>query len=155
MAKTTDTNEMQVGQEQSFDMPATGHIERSEFLDKFELVDTPVSSEKIKNLAFNEEMVEIVISEDGNRNAEQVIHVSNNGTNQFFFRNKAIWVRRKFVEILARARPESLSTPEYTDPMGNRATRIVKTHGLAYPFRVLNDKNPDGQRWLESILREA
>lgn len=134
-------------------MPATGSLDRENFRDEFEIQDTPVSDDRLKNLAFNEEPVQVVISEDGNPNAEQVISLSVNGVRQFLRRGESTWIKRKFVETLARARPGAITTPEYIDASGARATKIVTTYGLSYPFRVLNDANPDGARWLESILK--
>ena len=152
--KTIDTNDLQVGQEQSFDIPITGDIDREDFRDQFETVDTPEWQDKARILAFMEEPVKIRISPETSPNAEQIFQVSVNGVNQFFVRDTIQTVKRKFVEVLARARPETLSTPEYIDSTGNRATRIHKTYGLRYPFSVLHDPNPDGHVWLEAILRE-
>lgn len=152
MKKTLDTNEKQIGQDQSFNVPNTGSINRDDFRDNFEIMDTP-NWDKIRTLKFMEEMVEIEISETDKENAEQTIQLSNNGINQFLFRGVPQYIRRKFVEILARARPVSISTPEFTDATGGRATKIVKTQGLKYPFRVLTD-TPEGHRWCESVLKE-
>jgi hypothetical protein len=155
MQKTKlDTNEMQVGQAQSFDLPNTGHIDRENFRDEFATVDTPNWKDTAKSAAFMEEPVHIIISDTEVANAEQVIQLAVQGKNQFVFRGAPIWIKRKYLEVLARARPESISTQEFTDTSGNRATRILKTMGLKYPFRVLEDKNPDGSRWLEAILKE-
>jgi hypothetical protein len=153
--KELDTNELQVGQTQSFDVPTTGSIDRDDFHDQFETVDTPNWKEQAKTLAFMEEIVAVRVHESENPNAEQLIQTSVNGINQFFIRGEVQKVKRMFVEVLARARPENVTTPEYVDAKGNRATRIVKTHGLKYPFSVISDRNPDGHAWLEGILREA
>jgi hypothetical protein len=150
-----DTNELQVGQEQSFNMPASGAIKHSDFHDNFEVVDDPMWKDQAELMAFMEELVEIVVSEDNHPNAEQVINLSVNGINQFVFRGKPQVIKRKYIEVLARSRPESLSTPEYTDANGNRATRIVKAHTLRFPFRVIKDMNPKGGRWVENLLREG
>lgn len=156
MQKTQlDTNEMQVGQNQAFDIPNTGHIDRENFRDEFETVDTPTWKDTAKLAAFMEQEVLIVISDTELPNAEQVIQLAVQGKNQFVFRSKPTWVKRKYLEVLARARPEAISTQEFTDASGNRATRIHKTSGQKYPFRILEDKNPDGYRWLECILKEA
>lgn len=155
MQKTKlDTNEVQVGQNQAFDIPNTGHIDRENFRDEFATVDTPTWKDTAKLAAFMEEPVLVVISDTEAQNAEQVIQLAVQGKNQFIFRGTPIWVKRKYLEVLARARPESITTQEFTDASGNRATRILKTMGLKYPFRVLEDKNPDGSRWLETILKE-
>lgn len=153
MAKITDTNEHEVGQKQAFVLPTTGKLDRNDFHDEFATVDTPNWENKAKMLAFMEETVEIIISDSDRDNAEQVIQLNVNGINQFLFRGIPCRIKRKFVEVLARARPEAISTPEFIDVTGNRATKILKTMGLKYPFRVLTDSQ-DGHRWVESLLRE-
>jgi len=153
--KPTDTRELKVGQEQAHDIPMTGAIDRSAFQDDFETVDTPHFDTMAREIAFSNEMIEVKILEDQRPTAEQFIQTSVNGVNQFFERGVPAFVKRMFVEVLARARPHNISTQEYTDSNGNKATRIVKTFGLQYPFTVLSDPNPDGRRWLESVLKEA
>lgn len=148
----SDTRDMKVGQRQEHDVPASGKLDRSQFQDEFTTVDSPRWEEKAKTLSAFEEMVEVMVAEDSHPNAEQIVHLSVNGRNQFLFRGKPTWIKRKFLHVLAAARPESLSTPEYTDANGNRATKIIKTPGLKYPFQVLTDMNPDGRRLLESAL---
>ena len=150
-----DTDELDLGMTQEFVIPSVGKLDRTEFRDEFESVDTPNWKELAKTTAFYEDEVEVVISDTDAPNAEQIIQLSVNGTNQFLIRGVPQIIKRKFVEVLAHAQPENLSTPEFIDPNGNRATKVVKTRGLKYPFRVLRDSSPDGRRWLESILKTA
>jgi len=152
---TSDTRDLKVGQEQSHEIPMTGHVDRSAFQDEFETVDTPDYDEVAKRTAFFEELVEVKVLEDQRPNAEQFIQTSVNGINQFFERGVPVFVKRMFLEVLARARPFNITTQEYVDSNGSKATKIVKSFGLAYPFAVLADNNPDGRRWLEAILKEA
>jgi hypothetical protein len=150
-----DTDDLDLGMTQEFVIPSVGKLDRTAFLDEFESVDTPNWKELAKMEAFYDDEVEIVISETDAPNAENIIQLGVNGVNQFLIRGIPQIVKRKFVEVLCHAQPENLSTPEYIDPNGNRATKVVKTKGLKYPFRVLRDSSPDGRRWLESILRTA
>lgn len=150
-----DTDELDLGMTQEFIIPSVGKLDRTEFRDEFESVDTPNWKELAKMEAFYEDEVEIVISDTDAPNAENIIQLSVNGVNQFLIRGIPQIVKRKFVEVLCHAQPENLSTPEFIDPNGNRATKVVKTRGLKYPFRVLRDSSPDGRRWLESILKTA
>jgi len=46
-----------------------------------------------------------------------------------------------------------MSTPE--TPLLERLCRSLAFHGLAYPFTVLEDKNPKGRAWLLSVLAQA
>ncbi len=152
---TIDTSNLKVGQDQSHDILSTGKLDRNEFFDEFETVDTPDWKDKAKAAAFYEEEVEIVISETDNPNAEHLIQLGVNGVNQFLVRGMPTIIKRKFVEGLCRARPGNVTTNEFIDPNGNRSTRVNTTFGLKYPFRVLRDSNPNGHAWLERVLREA
>lgn len=153
--KPIDTTNMQQGQNQSYDMPASGPIDKSDFYDDFEIIETAQPKEAMAKEAFYEELVEVEILPTDKPNAEQVIPLCCNGVNQFLVRGIPTVVKRKFVEILARAKSEMITTPEYVDGNGDRATRILKTQGLRYPFRVLRDNNPIGREWLETVMRQG
>lgn len=150
--KTVNTQEEVVGQNQIFDIPASGKV--GQLKDEIETVDTPFWKDKAKNLAFMEEIVTVQIADTGGINEEQYVAVYNCGTPQFIQRGIPQQVKRKYVEVLARAKREGIDTPEYTDPTGARAVRVTKTPSLKYPFMV-NDPNPDGPVWLQRILAEA
>jgi hypothetical protein len=136
-------------------MPATGSIDRNDFRDDFEIIETPLSQSALDAAAFFEELVEVEISSSDRQGAEPVIQLQCNGVNQFLYRGVPQSIKRKFVEILARAKSENISTPEFMDGNGNRSTRVVKSQGLRYPFRVLRDDNPNGRVWLESVMRQG
>jgi hypothetical protein len=147
---------MHLGEKQtSYDIPPTGPIDKEAFMDAFEIVDGPTGMDKAETLSFMDEPVTIRILETSEPNASQICQLSVNGTNQFVIRGRSVTIKRKFVEVLARARTGIISTPEYTDSTGARATRIVKNSGLTYPFSVISDRNPKGAAWLEAILSEA
>lgn len=104
--------------------------------------------------AFMDEKVLIRVLPSPDPAAEMIVDVYNNGTPQRFIRGTWVVCKRKFVEVLARAKPFSVSTPEYTDGNGDRATKIDKRFGLRYPFEM-RDTNPVGETWLNSIVGEA
>jgi hypothetical protein len=131
-------------------------LDRSDFASKFETVDTPLSSDHAKELLFMEEYVTVLIPAGNNPDAEeQFVDVGNNGVRQFIQRGVEQRIKRKFVEVLARAKREKISTPEFTDATGARATKIVRTPALIHGFQVTEDKNPNGHAWLRGILAEA
>lgn len=103
---------------------------------------------------FMEEDVIVTVSTSTDPNAEPIVTVYNNGTPQHFPRGVAVICKRKYVEVLARAKPFNVSTPEITDSNGDRTTKIVKNTGLRYPFDM-RDRNPNGQAWLSSVIQEA
>lgn len=146
--KMIDTNNIDTSSEQAYDASRHG-------FNQFEIQREINFKAKAAALAFNEELVTVQILDTDNPNAEQVVNLGINGVNQFIFRGHEQTIKRKFLEQLSRAKTENISTPEYTDAQGNRATKIVKSQGLKYPFRVVKDDNPLGARWLEGILKQA
>ena len=104
-------------------------------------------------LKFNEEMVEVMLHESTDENAENPVFTSCNGVPQYFFRGQPQRVRRKYVAILASCKEHSVSTPEYTAGDGSRAMGIRRTSSLKYPFSIISDPNPRGAAWLKALLQ--
>ena len=107
-----------------------------------------------ENLAFNEEQVLVCVFPSPDPNAEKIVEVFNNGIPQRFIRGQWQICKRKYVEVLARAKPFNVSTPEVSDNAGGRTTSIQTTTGLRYPFEM-RDQNPRGAAWLQGILAEG
>lgn len=153
MTKQIDSREVDVSKPKSFDMPASGAVDSAQFKDEYQPVDIPNWKDKAAALAFNEELILVELMNDNDPQAEQVVQTGVNGVNQFLLRGKAQWIKRKFLAALATSQPESISTPEYTNARGDRGTRIIKNRTQKYPFRVLEDRNPDGRVWLERLMK--
>lgn len=154
--KNVHTADQLIGQEQSHVIPSTGDLDRDDFRANFETIDTPVQSAHFKELAFMEELVEIEIPCGPNPDAEeQFIPIMNNGITQYVQRGVPQYIKRKFVEVLARAKRDKITTPEIIDSTGARATKIVSTSALIHNFAMLTDNNPNGRTWLKRVLAEA
>ncbi len=152
----TETLNEQIGQDKSVILPADGSIiEAIQGLKEVEIVDKPLPDDYADALAFMEEKIVVIINEDNDPNAENPIQVAVNGRNQFFFRGHPQEVRRKYVEVLARAKRTRIATPEVTDASGARTNLIRQHTTLRYPFNVVSDPNPKGQAWLKAVLSEA
>ena len=119
-----------------------------------EVVDKPLAADYQAALAFMEEKIEVMVHETTDPNAENPVQVAVNGINQFFMRGQPQTVRRKYVEVLARAKRGNITTPEVTQG-GERTATIRKTQALAYPFSIIRDDNPKGPAWLKQIMQEA
>ena len=68
-------------------------------------------------------------------------------------RGRAITVKRKYVEVLARARYDSFQTevlqPVNEDPINN----VNSIANYTLPFQMIKDEHqPEGQEWLEKLL---
>lgn len=117
-------------------------------------MNDPALKDFIADTEFMEEKVLVRVLPSSDQNAERIVDVFNNGIPQRFPRGHWVIARRKFVEVLARAKPFSVTTPEYVDANGDKTTRIDITPGSRYPFEI-RDSNPIGQAWLNSVMGEA
>lgn len=108
-----------------------------------------------KLLAFMEEKVVVQVSTTTDKNAEPLPAVYVNGVAQFFPRGQNITCKRKFVEGLARSKPEMVNTDMTVQSLGAEPqNRVLRTSALRYPFHVVHDANPRGAKWLEQLLTE-
>lgn len=155
--KTFEAAEQPIGQAKSVDLPMTGSILDIPRPDlEIEVADTQSLGDYAAELAFNEEPVEVMVSESTDKNASAVVEVFCNGRSQYFVRGKAQVVKRKFVEILARARETSITTTTAAQGAdGEPVNRINKHTALRYPFSVIHDANPKGREWLKQTLASA
>lgn len=121
-----------------------------------ETVEGPGAVNKADQLAFNEEIIKIMVHETTDPSASAVVYSGVNGKRQFFIRGKIQEVRRKYVESLARAKQtgyrQLVSVNEAT---GNVTQKMIPHIGLKYPFSVIEDRNPNGAAWLRQVLNEA
>lgn len=155
--RNIDPGTMKTEFERTVDLPASGYIDTSETYEElasqFEVVDK-IDKTELELVAFMEEEVEVVILDSEKDNAEQVIHLCHNGRNQFMLRGVKTRIKRKFLDILARAKTEIVRTPEVIDSSGNNTRSIKLSSTLCYPFQVISDRNPMGRDWLERVIAE-
>lgn len=137
-------------------LPATGKVSRkkiqSDLVQEVELADAHGISDKAAQLAFMEEHLEVMVHESADPNAEAIVETWVNGVAQRFIRGQTQTVRRKYVEVLARAKTTGIQTREASDYNGDRTTAIVKSTALKYPFSVVRDNNPRGAAWLKQVM---
>jgi hypothetical protein len=107
-----------------------------------------------EELAFMEERVAAMITESANPNDLPIEDVYCNGVVQRFIRGQYQPVKRKFVEVLLRAKQDRYETVEYTMPSGEKSTKLVKTTAPRYIVNVNND-SPKGQAWFNRVRSEA
>lgn len=110
-------------------------------------------SEQAQALIFNEEIVEVMLHESTDENAENPVFTACNGVPQYFYRGLPQQVKRKYVAILASVKEHNVKTPEFTTPDGARGMSIRRTSSLKYPFSIIHDPNPRGAAWLKALLQ--
>ena len=121
-------------------------------------LDSSSRDDYYKELQFMEEMVTIRLEPSSEKNAPSVIDVYVNGRPEWIPVGKPFTLARKYVEVLARAKPievqTSHDTPE-TSMNGDPQNRVVRTIRSKHPFSVINDPNPRGIDWLTRIMQES
>lgn len=147
-----------VGQLPSLDIPMTGPLADMIRTDQEIItVDGPAIGEYAARLAFNEELVDVVVHESTNPNDQVMFDVYCNGVPQWFKRGEVQTVKRKYVAILAQARQTAIATHVLAQGgyEGDAVNRIDKHTAVRYPFSVVRDANPKGSDWLRQVLASA
>lgn len=106
-------------------------------------------------LAFMEEPMTIRLEPSSERNAPRFASASVNGDVKWVPVGVPVRLRRKHVEVLARAQPFSVRTDTGTAMEPNPHNRAIKTPFRRYPFTVLRDDNPRGAAWLNKVTYEG
>lgn len=115
-------------------------------------VDSVEFKEKEEIEAFMAELVMVQIHTTSETNADQVFEIAVNNERCLFHRGERKVCKRKFVYGLATARPVHFDNELYTKSNGVNAYRYPSRSGLRYPFSVVRDDNPIGERWLKGVL---
>jgi hypothetical protein len=101
--------------------------------------------------AFMNETVVINVAEDNDENAIPWVVPNVNGVNQPIFRGVDTPVKRKFIEVLARA-INTTYRQTLKDSADPGSIIHVPKNALAYPFTIVEDRNPNGRSWLRRIF---
>src|SRR3990167_3589588 len=152
-----ETEEHKVGQDSVRRMKSRGPAREALEPTIVEPVDRPVSKEKLAMLAFMEEELTVMVHESTNPFDDPFPKIQNGGdrNTQYFIRGEKQKVKRKYVEVLARAKKTTRGNEKYKDGNGDDAYRYPSHTALMYPFVVIEDPNPRGRAWLEAILQEG
>lgn len=152
----TEAAEQQIGQDRPLDIPTTGSVDglAKKDAEQVVVVDGPSLGAYAAELAFNEEMLEVIVHETTEKNAAPLVQVYVNGVAQHFVRGHVQRVKRKYVEVLARAKETAIKTSVQI-VNGEAVNRLHRHTALRYPFSVQHDPNPKGGAWLRKVLASA
>lgn len=103
--------------------------------------------------AFMHDELVIVIQKSTDKNASPTVPVGVNGETAWLPRNRKIRLPRKYVERLAMAQEATFSTDDNPDPRMDEGKVVNRTNGQLYPFQMIHDPSPHGQKWLERVMR--
>lgn len=122
-----------------------------------------VDKEYLDELAFYEEPVTIMINPSTHKNAASIFENWNNGRGAEILHgdkwliikdlpvNKAITVKRKIVEQMARARVMGVQTIHEEPPVPSPRNEIIRTSSQVHSFSILKDNSPRSADWLTMI----
>ena len=132
-------------------------VQGIEILDDSPTVD-PVSQvvdfrELASSEVFMNELVTVLVHSSTDENQSPHVILNCKGTNQPVVRGQPTMIRRKYLEILARMK-ETKYNQRTPNPAAPDQIEMVARHGLAYPFELVDDKNPRGRAWLQNVLAE-
>ncbi len=154
-SKPLEAGAEKIGQKIIKTIPADGPA-RVEDESSIEVVDRPVGNTKLDLLKFMEEPVTVLVHRTADKTADPVVEVWNGGVRQMFIRGQKQTVKRKFIEILARARDMKYEQDVQIDrSTGDAINRMIPVIGLKYTFEVIEDMNPNGRSWLQNLLQES
>lgn len=151
--KEVNATDLVLPADTSLVLQGSGPVDRTDLI--LDGVDGPIANDQLDELAFMEEKIEVMVHESTDPNADNPVQVFCNGIQQLFFRGSSQVVRRKYVEVLARAKQTAVQTREVRAPDGELTTQITKTSSLRYPFSIIHDANPKGADWIRRVMREA
>lgn len=122
-------------------------------------ISGPTHDDYLKELQFQNELIEIVLAESSDPNAENPVPFGVNGRMVWIPRGVPKVVPRHFAEVIARAKLTNVKTPEIVAPDGaggmERKTVIRKSTSQMYPFEVTRDPSPRGREWLRALRASA
>ena len=163
----SEADEFAVGQTSDLILPATGHVEREADI-IVPVEGASANSQTINAAAFLEEPVTIYIEPNGEEDQTTFAYAACNGKDAEVFDaqnnrwvaigylpvGKEITTKRKYVEILARSKPQKVKT-RIDDPRGDPRNIISRFTHSRFPFSVIEDRNPQGRAWLSKIKAEG
>lgn len=128
-------------------------------------VDGALNADYADALAFNEEPVTIRLEPSAEKNAPSAFPVWVNGKGCEVFENgrwneityipvgRAFVVKRKYVEVIIRAKVDTVSTL-VSEPESENPSNVIRRFSSAvHSFSILEDKNPKGAAWIQELRR--
>lgn len=126
---------------------------------------TTLEKEYSAQLAMSEEPITIIIHPSREKNPPQVVDCWVNGRGAEVFVggrwqvfnclpvNIQVTTKRKYVEVLLRAKPDTIETLVEDQEAERPSNRISRATSSAVTLSVLEDRNPKGAEWLRQVMR--
>lgn len=107
--------------------------------------------DEVETERFMEEPVTIHVTEFPEDSGIIGIPVTVNDTTQYVMGGKTQVVKRKYVEVLARARTTVYK--QFNNPQNPAESRPIPRTSLSYPFAIVND-TPKGHAWFKELMAQ-
>lgn len=132
---------------------AAPEIELGSVRGDVESIVTEVGMDAVQTEAFMNESLTIILASNGADDETPTVPVGVNGSFIYLLRDEPILVKRKYIEVLARAKKTDYDqTLDHS--LGEHMNKLSQRHVLKYPFTVITDPNPRGHQWLREILAQ-
>lgn len=140
---------------------------RDELLEEVVIAPEVLHAEHLANLAFAEQPVKIRIERSGEKFAPRLIDVWVNGRGAEIIINGKwvetrvlpvgvpVWTKRKYVEVLARSKIDSINTRSGKVDDNSERNDIERSTSSRAPFSVIEDRDPRGAAWLTGLVSFA
>jgi len=152
--KERHSEDFPLAQPSNIDLPITGALNReSEVIVPADA--NALNKNYVDALKFNEDILEIMIEPSSEENAPTVIDVAVNGETAWIPVGQNVRLKRKFVEVLMRSKPVSISTSH--EDIGAKIinNRVLRNTRAKYPLSVLSDPAQGrGVEWMRRIRAE-
>ena len=111
-----------------------------------------MSTADIEN--FMEDELLVMLTSTGADGEAPFVHVGVNGVTKLLPREQPIMLKRKFVEVLARAKKTDF-IQDLDFRLGDEMNRLRQAHAFKYPFQVMQDPaGVKGVEWLKRIFAQ-
>jgi len=154
MARVQHTEDTPLTQPSQILMPDSGPLVREP--EQIAVVEhAQINKDYADALAFNEDVLEILLEPSSEENAPMTVDVYNNGQAVWVPVGQPFKIKRKFVEDLMRSRPVSIQTSH--EDIGAKVinNRIIRNTRAKYPLSILSDPSPKGPEWMRRIRAEV
>ena len=158
-----NTADMEIGQRAPIILKADEEIDRENIIQP---VDSPLTDDYTQALAMAEEPVTIFINKSAEKFAPLTVDCWVNGKGAEVMANgkwtefgwlpvsKAVTTKRKYVEVLARSKTDTITTEHGTTNDENPENKVLTSSSMKAQFSVLHDPNPMGHVWLQRLMAE-
>lgn len=109
----------------------------------------------LEALAFMEELVEVMVMPPVDENEPNLVTLMVNGVPQHVLAGHPIKIKRKFLEVLARAKSTKYRQVVARDSLsGETKNQMIPRRSPRHNFSVIADASPKGAAWLREVMSD-